>query len=197
MSNGFFVYDVETIGIESTAVVLSAAFVYCDPDDLSEDNEEAYAQLLKQSVFVKFKAKEQAEAGRTITKSCLDWWERQVDIVKAKSFYPNKELDLSMYDGMTALRKWFTKYPDSKNMPVWARGGLDQMTTESICRLVDFEPFINYNSFRDVRTALDLIYDKSVGGYVEIPNFDQYQVIKHDPVHDCAYDALQLVRGKQ
>jgi hypothetical protein len=172
--------------------------VYCDPDLLPEDNNEAYKQLISQSIFIKFDAKEQIEKGnRTITKSTLDWWSKQGDLPRKTSFDKSPN-DSPVFEGLTALRKFWSGHKNAKNLPIWVRGNLDQLILDSLMRAFDFDAFVNYNVYRDIRTALDLIYTETAqGGYVEIPDFDIYQVIKHNPVHDCAYDALMLIRGKQ
>jgi hypothetical protein len=59
------------------------------------------------------------------------------------------------------------------------------------------QPITGYAMWRDVRTAVDILYG-TTNGYVEVdhPLFDRTAVIKHHPVHDCALDAMQLLYGK-
>jgi hypothetical protein len=199
--SGFFVFDVETLCIVSISVCLSLAMVYCDPEVLPENNDEAYSYLLNESIFVKFNAKEQVNSEykpRSINSGTLDWWEKQGDVQKKASFIPNKELDMLAIPGLQKLKKFWLSFPNHKELPIWTRGSLDQLILESLQRTFGVDPFIPYNCYRDVRTAIDLIYSEtSKGGYVDIPDFDKYQVVKHHPTHDCAFDALQLVRGQQ
>ena len=55
-----FIFDVETLGVESTAVVLSAALIHFDPE-----KRPTYQDMLDNACFVKFSVKEQAdEIGR-------------------------------------------------------------------------------------------------------------------------------------
>jgi hypothetical protein len=198
MSDAFFVFDIETLGVESTSVILSLGMVYCDPSTLSEDNNEAYKQLMESSIFVKFKAKEQTSpaTNRTISKDTLDWWGKQGAFQKQHALEA-QPYDVYAVDGLKALAKWYTGKEDYKNLPIWTRGGLDQLGYESLCRTFEVDAMARYNVYRDVRTAIDLIYEKANGGYVDIPGFDVYQVAKHHPVHDSAYDALMLLRGVQ
>jgi len=190
----FFVLDLETLGVESTSVVLSAAFVYVDPDDLSTDNLTAYQQLLDGAAFAKFDAKEQRSMGRTVDADTLNWWKKQGDVQKRTSLLPGDN-DMTVIEGLDSLCDWYQKFPNWKTLPVWVRGSLDQPCFESLFRSVGKSPIVPYNCYRDVRTAIDLLYPNSKAGYVDIPDFDQYTVIKHDPVHDCAYDALMMLRG--
>lgn len=196
MSSAMFL-DLETLGIESTSVILSASFVYVEPDLLPEDNNEAYEYLLQQSCFVKFSVEDQlANYKRTMTKSTLDWWNKQGEIPKKTSFEKSKS-DMLADAGMDTLRKFYNHKVGKNEVPVWVRGSLDQPCFESLIRAIDDNQIVKYNCYRDVRTALDLIYENSKNGYVEVPDFDPTIVMKHDPTHDCAYDGLMLFRGKQ
>jgi hypothetical protein len=72
-----FIFDVETLGVESNAVILSAALIHFDPE-----KRPTYQDLIDDACFVKFKAKEQGHNGRTISKSTLEWWKTQHEYVK-------------------------------------------------------------------------------------------------------------------
>ena len=63
-----FIFDTESLGVESNAVVLSAALIHFDPE-----MRPTYDDLLEDACFVKFSAKEQIDMGRTISKSTLQW----------------------------------------------------------------------------------------------------------------------------
>ena len=64
-----FVFDVETLGVESNAVVLSAALVHFDPEQRPD-----YQTMLDGACFVKFKAKDQIERlKRTVDIGTLEW----------------------------------------------------------------------------------------------------------------------------
>lgn len=194
----FFVLDLETLGIESTSVVLSIGMVYVDPDILPTDPNKAYQYLMqKESVFVKLKSKAQTFEPyyRTVDMSTYEWWKKQGEYQKQHAIQPT-EHDLDVPEGIAILRSFFTSKPNYKNLPMWVRGSLDQPVFQSLLNSYKLPPFIDYNCYRDVRTAIDIIYEHSKNGYVDIHGFDRDQVIKHHPVHDCAYDAIQLIRGK-
>lgn len=192
----FFVMDLETIGIESTSVVLSAAFVYVDIDNLPSDPTAAYKQLLADSCFVKFKSKEQSlpPYNRTVDLDTLQWWKRQGEYQRKMALIPS-EIDVGVVEGAERLRAFFKSKPSG--LPVWVRGSLDQPVFQSLLKSFSIPSFIEYNCYRDVRTAIDLIYPGAKSGYVDIDGFDSYQVIKHHPTHDCAYDGLQLIFGNK
>ncbi len=186
-----FIFDVETLGVESNAVILSAALIHFDPE-----KRPTYQDLIVDACFVKFKAKEQANNGRTITKSTLEWWKTQHEYVKKVSLDPSTD-DVSARDGIATLYAYMNKFENANKQTMWARGSLDQLVIDSLCDALDLEPITGYNMWRDVRTAVDILYG-TTNGYVDVdhPLFKRHEVIKHHPVHDCALDAMQLMYGK-
>jgi len=188
-----FIFDVETLGVESNAVILSAALIHFDPE-----KRPTYQDLLDNACFVKLKAKDQGyRLDRTIDSGTLEWWATQHDYVKKVSFEPNST-DLIAEDAITILHNYMNKIPNSEKQTMWARGSLDQMVIDSLAKKLDMQPITGYAMWRDVRTAVDILYG-TTNGYVEVvhPLFDRTAVIKHHPVHDCALDAMQLMYGKQ
>ena len=187
-----FIFDVETLDTESTCVVLSAAIIHFDPEE-----EPSYQDLLDKALFVKFDSMEQVKKlNRTISHSTLDWWKGQHEYVRGLSF-DRKETDVSAHDGIALLTKYVGKYDQNRKQTMWARGSLDQMAIDSLALSVDLERITPYNMWRDVRTAVDILYG-TTNGYCEVvhPEFKRHEVIKHHPVHDCALDAMQLMYGK-
>jgi hypothetical protein len=87
-------FDVETLGVESNCVVLSAAMVHFDPE-----KRPTYQDLLDNACFVKFDVKQQLTAGRSASKSTLGWWKDQP--------VPQEELDY--YHG---LQTWASTYKE-------------------------------------------------------------------------------------
>ena len=75
---------------------------------------------------------------------------------------------------------------------------MDQACLDSIGRDLDLKPISPYYRWRDVRTALDILKTTSERGYcpIEYPGFNENDVQKHDPIHDCAFDVMQLIYGK-
>lgn len=185
-----FILDIETLGVESTSVVLSLAVCHVTPDT------DTYQKMLDNSIFIKFSMKEQIAAGRTVDQDTCAWWDRQAEIVKEASLYP-KDTDLSVFLGIGSLRVWL-KEQGLGSSSVFSRGALDPLGLDSLCRTFDVKCPVRYNKFYDVRTAIDFTYDSAVDGYVEVdsPGFETSMVIKHHPVHDCAYDGMMLTYGK-
>jgi hypothetical protein len=187
-----FIFDVETLGKESNSVMLSMAAIYFDPE-----TKPSYEDLYNSAFFVKFDVEDQVRRlDRKIGKTTMQWWAKQCDIVKVKSLKPNKALDVKFEDGYEAMRKWAESKKDDQCY-VWARGNLDQLVLDSFEEQLEIKPIWPFNRWRDVRTAIDILYNTS-NGYCPV-NYKGFsaeaKVIKHNPVDDCAYDAMMLMYG--
>ena len=185
-----FCLDVETTDIESTAIVLSAAIVGFN----LEDDDCTYEDLVERSLYVKFNAKEQKAAGRSVSRETLEWWSKQGEEIQRMCFLPSKK-DFSAEGGMGAINKYLTENGD-KDYFVWTRGSLDQMVMESLCRTFGIESVFHYNSFCDIRTALRCLKQTTnKRGYCDIPDFDRDKISKHNPIDDIVLDVLMLKYG--
>lgn len=185
-----FMVDVETLDVESTAVILSAAIVYFDPSDPNVTFEE----LVERSLYVKLNAREQLENGRSKSKSTVEWWMKQGQDIQDLCLKPSPK-DLSVEEALRRMRE-YVDANGSKDSFFWARGSLDQMSLESLARKFDQPFFADYNAWMDVRTAIRLIKETAKWtGYCDIPDFNRDLVNKHNPIDDIALDVLQLVKG--
>jgi hypothetical protein len=190
-----FVFDIETLDIDSSAVILSAAIVYMGDleRDTTEDLSDVYSSLLEKTLYVKFKVSEQIDEGRTASKATLDWWKEQNSEIRALAFNPSRQ-DVCVEDGVGIIKKYMKDHGMDKDTIVWARGSLDQMAIDSLCRWFNIEPIAHYAQWRDVRTAIDCLATKPHRGYSDLikPFNNKLIVKKHDPRHDVCYDALML-----
>lgn len=177
------------MGIESTCVVLSAAMTYVGDDDYT------YQDLIDNTIFVKFDAKEQLRAGRSTTQSTIDWWKSQPLEILKFSYIPTDK-DVSVVDGLQKFRDFYNTNKKSKADIVWIRGALDNLAIDSLATTFNLDIIAPWWNYRDVRTAIDLLKETGKRGYCDIPGFDKSIVEKHNPIHDCAYDALMLLKGK-
>lgn len=187
-----FMFDVETLDTESTAVVLSASIIHFDITEKF-----SYEDLLERACFVKFDSKEQIQhLKRTFNNRTLEWWNTQHDFAKTISLKPTDE-DLTAVDGINKIKAYMAQFPEPEQT-IWARGSLDQMVIDSLCYATEQEPIASYAVWRDVRTAVDLLAETAKSGYctVDHPTFQRHNVIKHHPTHDCALDIMMLVYGK-
>lgn len=160
----------------------------------------SYQSLIDNSIFIKLSSKDQIENyNRIVQKDTLAWWMKQSDLARDRNFTPNKT-DLSVADGIRVLRNWITKFtkPDDH---CWIRGTLDQVCLDSLFKAAGEELLLPFNSYRDVRTAIDFLYpDTSRNGYVDVDSqlcvgFSRDMVLKHSPEHDCAFDAAMMLYG--
>jgi hypothetical protein len=189
-----FIFDVETLGKESTAVILSMSLIYFDPD-----KKPSHKELRDNAFFVKLDAEDQmTRLKRTVTKSSLEWWAKQCLNVKIASFKPS-EHDIKIEEGYERMRQYAQRFPNHKTCTVWARGNLDQLVLDSIEEKLGLEPIFHYSKWRDVRTAVDFLTG-SDNGYcdVDYEGFNSaLDITKHNPIDDCVYDAMMLLYGKK
>lgn len=187
-----FLFDVETLGVDSNAVILSAALIHFDLNEKPD-----YQKLLDDACFVKFDAIEQIKMGRKVDPDTLNWWKKQHEYIRGVSLEPSTK-DMSAADGIAHMMNYMAMIPEARKQTMWARGSLDQIVIDHLTGKLDLQTITDYNKWRDVRTAVDILYGTS-NGYCEVdhPTFNRAAVIKHHPVHDCAYDAMMLMYGKQ
>ena len=187
-----FIFDVETLGVESNAVILSAALIHFDAD-----KRPTYQDLLDNACFVKLNSMDQIKRlNRSVDMGTLEWWQNQHEYVRSVSFDKNST-DILAEDAITILHNYMNKFPNARNQTMWARGSLDQIVIDHLTGKLDLQTITDYNKWRDVRTAVDILYG-TTNGYCEVdhPEFERASVIKHHPVHDCALDAMMLMYGK-
>lgn len=187
-----FAFDIETLGVESNSVVLSASLIHW-----SAKEDFTYEELIKRSIFVKFSAPEQVKKyKRTVTADTLKWWEQQHELPKKRSLSISA-FDLSAVEGIQVLKDYLKEHSSIDNT-IWIRGSLDQVAIDSLARSAGVEPIANYGSYRDVRTAVDILCETSSNGYCKIREDVKYSpdiTVKHDPRHDCAIDIFMLRYG--
>lgn len=193
-----FIFDIETLGTESDSVILSAAIIHFDS---GEDCE--FSVLKENACFVKFNVLEQVQVySRKIERSTVDWWNKQCENVRRKSFYPSKD-DLSLAEGYSRIQAYVESMNDS-DCWIWARGNMDQVCFSSIEKNLNVDnSLLPHYRWRDIRTAIDFLYNTK-NGYVKVetpPWMKEFNpdihITKHDPVDDCLFDIMQLKYGKQ
>lgn len=184
-----FIFDIETSDTESTAVILSISIVYIDPKETV-----TYQQLLDKTLFVKLDVSEQVEKHeRTVGQATIEWWAKQPKYIRDQSMKPSDK-DVSCIDALNLIRKYINKYSSREDI-VWARGSLDSLCIESLTNVLGEEPLFPYYMWRDIRTAIDILYG-STNGYCDVKDFDRNSVPKHLPYHDVCLDAMMLLYGK-
>jgi len=186
-----FIFDIETLSKKTEAVILSMAAIHVNVEAKPSPQE------MRDGAFVaKFNVVDQIKRlNRKSNKSTIDWWNKQCDNAKIASFKPSPD-DVIFEDGYEAMRAWAKSKNDDKAW-VFARGNLDQLVLDDIEEQCGLEPIWYFNRWRDVRTAVDLLYDTS-DGYcgVNYPGFDPFlHITKHIPLDDCVLDAMMMLYG--
>lgn len=187
-----YMFDIETLGVESTAAILSFACTYFDPEQ-----KPGLKQLRENTFFAKLNVTDQIKRlHRTTDKSTMEWWAKQCEIVRNRSFKPSPN-DLKTEDALDLFAAWVKKYPPKQY--VWARGNLDQCVFNSLEMSCNRTVLFPHYNWRDVRTAIDFLYNSN-RGYVKVnhPEFDvDRDIYKHDPVDDCILDVMMLLYGSE
>lgn len=189
-------FDIETLSIKSDAVVLSAAAIRFSLDDTQKVRggslNDLYREYCRSACFVKFNVSEQFKMKRGTDESTMEWWTKQNQLVREKSFTPSK-IDVGTVAGIKTLLEYSMQGDPEPTM--WQRGGLDQVVFEDLSRQFQ-QPILPFWKWMDVRTMINLSKETATRGYCDIPGFDRQFVVKHDPVHDCAYDIMMMLWGK-
>lgn len=193
--SGFLITDIETLGTDADSVILSLAICYIDISSVATMTPlELVEYVREKSLFVKLDAKEQLAGGRKYSKSTLDWWASQPKATQEKSLIPSQN-DASQMDAYEKIKKYIADC-NGKKMHMFARGSMDEKILESFCNGLNVEPVTHWGNWRDVRTAIDVLYGSSFG-YCDVDGLTKDKDInKHNPVDDIAFDVAMMLFGK-
>lgn len=191
-----FFLDIETLDTEQTAVVLSIGVIHLPSSDpISFDD------ILKSGLFVKLDSRSQIQAGRTTSKDTMNWWASQPKAIRDKNLVPS-ESDLSAADAISKIKEYIKSRDDSKNLTCFTRGSFDSVILDHLCKkTLGVEPLFKFWEYRDVRTAIDIIYAETAKrSYVKIdesrcPGANKWMNEKHSPDVDAALDAAMILFG--
>lgn len=187
-----FIFDVETLGKKTDSVMLSMACIYFNPNTKPD-----HIHLKNTAFFSKFSVQDQVtRLNRKMDKSTLDWWSNQSQNAKTQSFIPHPS-DTTIEQGIQSFQSWVDSFNPTKNTPVFARGNLDQLILDSFHDQLNIPPVFPHYKWRDVRTAIDLIFNTTTG-YCKTnhPTFNpDIHITKHNPIDDCVFDAMMLMYG--
>lgn len=178
-----FMCDLETLDVNSTAVVLSIALVPFS----------AVAKTIGPAVplYLKLSAtavQEQIDAGRTVSASTLSFWFEQPDAPRAELFPSMQSNWPDAINTVVAYIENISTFAD-KRAVVWGNGaGFDcnilRSFIESHPAYNRKAPFYFFND-RDVRTMLDLSPESK-----NIPMPDGF--VKHNALHDAMHEATMV-----
>ena len=189
-----YVFDLETLGQQKNAVVVSAAFLAFDFTE-----KKTFEELLADTFYVKFSITDQKQNhGRTTDKSTIEWWMKQDHEVK-KELAPSK-LDKTVGEASEAILEYLASRGihngNSKKVFRFCRGqDFDIPILESLMASAKYElPGAFYNS-RDIRTfvsavIMDLNTTTIYKDNVEYKTLKGFK--KHDARHDVAKAVLEM-----
>lgn len=180
--------DIETLGTDPNAVVLSIA---CVPFVLEVHT--YFGELVPAGFYVKLDVQEQIKTHhRSIEDGVMKWWKKQPKDVFDAMVRPSSE-DMSMKEGLTLLNKFVSgikSYHFNKSY-VWSRGNnFDFPILKSLYQAAGIGLPYNDWRVRDVRTAIDIMAGTDNGQYNLRFGGDGF--IAHNPLHDAAMDAARL-----
>ena len=192
------IFDIETLDKNSECIILCASFLIYD---LIEDSNTNLKDLEPKIKTFKLCVESQQKMGRTTSKETIDWWKTQLkESPHLKSILLKSENDLTPVDFYSQLNSWLkSEGYNKRNHFAWQRGTLDIMAIDSLfnmCNYKDKDYPILWWKVRELRTAIDLLGDTQLNGYVknvkekilvELPNFT-----KHNPIHDILLEVFQL-----
>ncbi|MCK5020022.1 MAG: 3'-5' exoribonuclease [Candidatus Peribacteraceae bacterium] len=181
------VCDVETLGTDSDAVVLSAAFVV---QDLTKSF--TLQELVDDAFYMKLSAKEQIAVGRHVAHDTVVWWKKQNK--EAQQILKPLNTDVYMAEFNEYFLAWATKKKlILEDIPFGARGFIDFSILYHIWkRQLGIDPPIPYWNVEEIRTALKYIGTDRYAGLDpnEVEGF-----VYHSCKHDAALDWLRVQKA--
>lgn len=199
MSNDVMI-DIETLGTDQRAVVLSIGAIAFDaenPDANMFEGHPVAGDMPGQLpiFYTALNFDEQLAKGRTIKADTLRWWMRQNADAQIAAFdtveaTPHQDGWMGETMALRSLAR-FIEFQMGSTGKIWAKSpSFDLTILESLYRDFDDTPPWRYAQERDVRTIIDVAV---------IPN----PVGKHEPIEDClgqikaVQDAYAKLRGEE
>jgi hypothetical protein len=182
------VVDIETLAIETNAVILSCGICIVDITKT-----EPFKDIVLNGINIYFDQTTQKEKGRTASKSTLEWWEKQGE--KAKDCIDNDN-KIQIRDFYGVFDKFCTDvglgdspyHTDRKKLRWFARGPhFDIAKLESMFSDFNVTPPWKYYNVRDIRTWLECNGLPDNLKLIKPP-----EMIPHNSLHDAAFDGWMM-----
>ena len=174
MDNKDAMIDIETLGTVSGNIILSIGYLEFDPRGKDD-----FLSLLGngRNHIYQLDVTEQLDLGYTIDPETQEWWGKQSQEAQDRVF--NTPPNTTFPDALTKLQSLLENVDD-----VWSYGPMDFGMLEYGSRKETGKPLFFYRKWNDLRTLTKLMDfkwgDKPAG------------MVAHDPVHDCAWQALAV-----
>ena len=189
-----YVFDLETLGQQKNAVIVSAAFLAFDFTE-----KKTFEELLKDTFYLKFSITDQKAAGRPTDKSTIEWWMKQDPIVK-KELAPS-QADKTMGEAVAAIIGYLKERGihdgNGKKVFRFCRGqDFDIPILESFFASVGAElPGVFFNS-RDIRTFISAVI-MDLNNTTIYKDGVEYKTLKGFKKHDARHDVAKAVLEMQ
>lgn len=164
--------DLETMGITSTAVILTIGAVIFDPKGTS----------IQDRIELRPTMEDQEALGRTIDESTLKWWSNQNAAAQEEAFSDRDRIPFK--EAMEKLHKFCWNRNN-----VWSHGAaFDVVLMETSWQSLGMQPPWLFHTVRDTRTLFDITgVSLKDGGYVTT----------HRAVEDAARQAFIVQKAYQ
>jgi hypothetical protein len=141
MTNIHGVIDIETLGVDSDAIVLSLGACKFDPHD----------NTIYDEFHVVLDVDDQMSRGRTTTDKTLEWWAKQSPEAIDFAFSENDRMPIDEF--LIKFHKWHIGVDR-----IWAQGVLfDMGIIENLCHMYNANIPWKFWNVRDSRTLFDFV----------------------------------------
>jgi len=185
------IIDFESLSTEPDAALLSMGIVVVDDDVFDVGNlNKSFDDIVSNGAHFKLKMSNQvSKYNRVVSLDTIDWWATQKDSA-ADILIPNKA-DIDLEDLPWHINCYLKDHGYTRGK-CYTRGMIDSTWLQSLCRELKSSVNIEWWNYRDVRTFIDVLTGSSNGYLPKEYSFKPKQLIKHNALHDCALDAVQM-----
>ncbi|RMG25955.1 MAG: 3'-5' exoribonuclease [Methanobacteriota archaeon] len=168
--------DLETLSVKPNAAIISIGAVQFDPFSIGAIGDTFYSPVSVKSCV---------KAGLDISKSTVDWWEKQSNEAKIVLSEASKPDAPELYDVLLAFSKW---YREHGFVALWGQGSdFDNVILRSAYDALGLSAPWKYTENRCYRTIRSLAPDVAI----------EREGIYHNALDDAIYQAkcLQMILG--
>jgi len=185
------IIDFETLSTEPNAALLSMGLTVVDTAMFANLSfQDIFDKMVSDGVHFKLKVSNQVGSyGRIISRDTVDWWSTQKDSASAVLTPQSDDMDLSELPD--AVNNYLKENGYKKGV-CYTRGMIDSTWLQSVARYLKKDVNIEWWNYRDIRTFIDVMSGSTNGYLPKQYAFWPKGLIKHNALHDCALDVLQM-----
>lgn len=194
-----FIFDFETLAATPDAAVVDMAILVFNNNPYKVPT---FSELVSQGMRLKFNISSQ-KGHRRFDPDTIEWWKTQSESAR-KNLVP-LDTDIQVEEMFQKVVDFLHEKGFNKRTGQgWCRGlSFDFPIMYDIIRkqhnvhsMLGLEP-CNFWNQRDIRTAIEATLMIRGKTNVPLPNGVLDGFVKHDSIHDCAADVLQLLYAKR